>query len=197
MNHKTYLFAEPPEDETHLRKIVDAIAGLLERKKIYFHYAFSREPFPNVVVHTWLGSRRDEELEITDDFDLSLRYLVINLDSEVRMREVFEGLAQTLDFRSLHELQVAVRNNPDDAAALFRLGLGSNEYDADSTELIRIRFNHPSPVIRQNAAKAASLMGWPQLVSPIESALMHETDETTRHLLQYALERCQTSETTN
>lgn len=195
MSRRTYLFAEPPENEEHLGQIIDAIAGLLQRRKIYFHYAFSKEAFPNVIVHTWLGSRGDEELEVTDDTDLSLRYLVLNLDSETRMREVVEDLAQTLRFRSLRELQDDVRNNTDDAAALFRLGLGSNEYDADSAELVSIRLQHPAPTIRQNAAKAASLMGWPQLIAPLKSALLHETDEPTRRLLQYALKRCRTADT--
>ncbi|MBN1400487.1 MAG: hypothetical protein JXA74_06600 [Anaerolineae bacterium] len=194
MTYRTYVLRRGPGDEAFLETINAALGDLLHRHELYFHYAYSEESGPGVLVHVWLCSRPGNEIEVTDDLTLDTRYMTIEMQSEEVADAVEADLAQTLDFLSAAELKAQVRNNTADPASLIRLGLGSNDFDADAAELIREGLQSLDPAMRRAGAKAASLAGWSQLIPFLEACKESSDDERLTRLLTYALARCRSRE---
>jgi hypothetical protein len=163
---------------------------LQERIGLRFVAAPHEDLSDDVRKHPFIESEKHATVSVLEDLDTETRWLEIEGDSAELERRVDDALLLLVEIVPLRQLRGEARRKPDDVT-LKRLARGAGEKaDTETMEIIVscLASNDPSRV--HDAAEAATILGWSELVPPLEAAASIKRTSRVKHALRAALTAC-------
>jgi hypothetical protein len=176
--------------QAHFEALEDAFDELERDSELLFGLEGSQE-VRGGRVHVWREQWRDEaKVELVDDDELNVRYLVIEAPDADEADRVLAAAARHLPLETLARLRADARTRAqEEPATLVRLALAEAATpDRDTVELVRghLRPDTPAP-IRNAAVMAADLLRSSDLVSELERLRDAVGDDRERRVIEQAI----------
>jgi hypothetical protein len=175
-------------DQVLLDRVGRAIASL-EDVGHFFRYTSADTSLDDIEVHKWFSVDGDL-IEAIFDYGTPARYLSFNLKDAETGKQVNKLLGERLPLLSLADA-VAYASKPSaPSGALMRVALASNRsQDTAALDLVRAALTDRDAARRMDAAKAAALMGRPELAPSLEQGIQKEAIPQLRAVLEHALKQ--------
>lgn len=163
---------------------------LQERTGLRFVAGQHEDVSDNVRKFPFVESEKRGTLTILEDLDTSTRWLEIEGDSEELERAVDDAVLLFVEIVPLRQLRGEARKKTDDIA-LKRLARGGGATaDAETMEILTSCLSSPNPSRVHDAAEAAAILGWSELVPALEAAASIKRTSRVKHALRAALVAC-------
>ncbi len=178
------------EDNGFLGRLRALLPQLQERTGLRFVAGQHEDPSDDVRKYPFVESEKHGTLSLLEDLDTGTRWLEIEGDSPDFERCVDDAILLLVEIVPLRQLRGEARKKTDDVT-LKRLARGAGEKaDTETMEILAscLSSNNPSRV--HDAADAATILGWPELVPALEAAASIKRTSRVKHALRAALAAC-------
>jgi hypothetical protein len=169
----------------------DAVFSLFALDLAPFRHA-SEDKVGDMTVDRWSQEGRDDTvIDLTTDQSTGVSFVSVISGDKAHAVDVASKLNEFLMLpKAEHFVHLALRD-PGDGPALVRAAIAWNEDEHPQLrKVIEERLSDMRKDVRGAAAKAAALVTWPSLVSPLKAAELRETDPTLRRFIGIALKKC-------
>lgn len=193
MSRCTYILRSAPGELTFFDTFRGALDQLKKEHGMEFKYALFEEGADDLARHVYWEAQERAILNLVEDFDVSVRYLIIEAASQEDVEHLGERLGEFLPFIPLAELQEEARQKMmDDPQVVVRMALGTNELsDPVSLEILRNGLSSDNELVRFRAAAAASLTQWTEFLEELRQMNQNDPSPEVQEMARRAVEACQ------
>lgn len=126
-------------------------------------------------------------LSVLQDLELAMRWVEIAGDSEAFERAVDDAVVALVEIVPLRQLRGEARRRPDEET-LVRMAYGAQEVaDNETLEILVAALASDNPTRVRGAALASRILGWPELLGPVEAASARKWTARVKKALREAL----------
>lgn len=135
-------------------------------------------------------SEQHGTLSVLEDLDTQSRWIEIAGDSEEFERRVDDAILLLVEIVPARQLRGEARKKADDVA-LKNLARGAGgKADVETIEILVGCLASPNPSRVHDAAQAAAILGWPELLPALQTAAAIKRTSRVKHALRAALTAC-------
>lgn len=160
---------------------------------LLFDYEGTESEEGNMVIHYW-GEVSDHRnfVQYAFDQEFQVAYVSMTFSSAELLKKVAGAFAVHLPTYTVEELKRRVEESKTPIKGdLFALALSvEGTFDQEMFDLVVYALALGSMPERHEAAAAATILAWPELLVPLHKALNVGKDDKTRTLLNVAIQSC-------
>lgn len=187
---RRHVLRSETDDGGFLARFRAALPKLEQKTGLHFVAAPHEDPSDDVRKYPFVESEKHGTLSVLEDLETGTRWLEIAGDSDDFERSVDDAILLFVEIVPLRQLRGEARKKGDDVA-LQRLARGSGaKADVETTEILASFLSSPNPSRVHDAAQAATILGWPELVPALEAAASIKRTSRVKHALRAALAAC-------
>lgn len=187
---RRHVLRSEPTDSGFLGRFRAVLPKLQEKTGLRFVAGPPEDLTDDVRRYPFEESEKHGAVSVLEDLDTGARWLEIAGDAEDFERTVDDAILLFVEIVPLRQLRGEARKKGDDIA-LMRLARGAGDKaDTETMEIIISCLSSSDPSRVYGAAKAATILRWPELGPALDAAAAIKRTSRVKHALRAARAAC-------